>query len=234
MLVVLALIVCRRHRAHARADRRRPRSSFSAVSCSVGFLVLKPNEFGRAHTVRPLRRHGAARRLPLGQPVLREAKALAPRAQLHDADAQSERQGRQPDRRRRRRRLAHQRHSPSRLRRRRLRNLHQDAVRDGAARRRLDASLRRKKRRTRLAPRQHGCDIRPAEGIAPALGQRGRHRNARDAHHAPCLRAGNRLDHAPPPASRSVDPSPRKDGRWRDRHGQDGARPLPDPKASPT
>ena len=75
-----------------------------AVFLMIGFLVLKPNEsavltlFGRY--VGTVRRDG----FHWVNPFFAKQKIIAARPQLHDADAEGERQGRQPDRRRRRRR----------------------------------------------------------------------------------------------------------------------------------
>ena len=124
---------------------------------------------------------------------------------LNGETPQGERQARQPDRDRRRRRLARRGHRPGRLRRRRLR----------AVRARCRASPRcatspaatptttRDEEDDEITLRSNVDEVSQAlqARAAGAPGQ-GRRRGRRGAAHAPRLRAGDRPGDAPPPAGR--------------------------------
>ena len=191
-----------------------------------GLLRRRPERGPRPDVLRQVHRHGEDVRPALGEPVHQQERGLAARPQLRDREDQGQRHRRQPDRDRRRRRLA--RASTPRRPSFDVENYHEyvqiqaeAAVRNLAMHHPYDATTTPSCQPARpIASGRRAARRRRSNERVHARRRRGRRR----AHRPPRVRARDRAGDAAAPAGRRHHRGAHADRRRRGLDGRDGAR----------
>ena len=194
-----------------------------AIFLLLGLFTREPERGERAAALRRLRGTVQGARPAVGQPVLTKRRLSLRVRNFESAQAEGERQRRQPDRDRGHRRVARRRHGRGRVRGGQLRELRPGPERVGAAQP-GDAATPTTRHDDEVSLRggtQAVC--RRAEARDPGAARQGRRGGDRGAHQPSRLRAGDRRRDAAPPAGRGHHRRAPEDRRRRRRHGGDGA-----------